>query len=202
MLTPYLPSRGLGTTFRRLGSAHNTLVLQGFKGSDGKEFVLGCGNDTFWQRMVHAIGRIDLAGDQDYSTNAKRIERRSALETTLQETFSQRTAAEWVRLLDAEDVPIALIYELDDVITEPQYRANGYVRDVLDPVLGPIPVICTPLHFSNVHGSVGAMSPAPLLDQDGPQVRAGHAFWVFNPAPILVPQAIAYTRQIQRNTEL
>jgi crotonobetainyl-CoA:carnitine CoA-transferase CaiB-like acyl-CoA transferase len=176
-LVPFLTAYALGTTFTRLGSAHNTLApYQAFYGSDGKAFVVACGNDDFWQRLAAAIDRGDLAARSEYRTNELRAQHRQALAQDLQSSFAQAPASNWMRRLQKADVPVAPVYEFEDVINEPQFRVNGYVAEVEAPPIGKIPAVCTPLRFSRADRPVGALTAAPSIDEHGNEIRAARTF--------------------------
>ncbi len=171
LLSSYLPGRAMGTPFRRVGSAHNTLApYQAFTGSDGRNFVLAAGNDSFWQKTAAAIGATDLARDPNYHTNPDRTRRREELAGKLQAIFSQQPARHWVDLFAGAGVPASDVYSIDDVIAEPHFREIGLVVDIEHPQLGPIPNVATPLKFSS--GASSPRRPPPSLDEHGDEIRA------------------------------
>lgn len=164
LLSSYVTSHALGTPFHRVGSAHNTLApYQAFAGSDGKYFILAVGNDSFWGKAARAIGVEELVDDPRYATNAERTKRRDELAALLQEVFDRRPAAEWLALLEAAGVPVGPIYELDEMVAEPQMRENGYIVDVEHPTDGSLPMLMAPLTFSRTPVSV--RMPPPKLDE-------------------------------------
>lgn len=176
-LAPFLTAYALGTTFTRLGSAHNTLApYQAFYGSDGKAFVVACGNDEFWQKLAGAIDRGDLATKLEYRTNEQRAKNRHTLAQDLQASFGQAPASNWIRILEKADVPVARVYEFEDVVNEPQFRVNGYLAEVETPPIGTVPAVCTPLRFSHAGHRVGALTAAPLIDEHGQEIRTARTF--------------------------
>lgn len=164
LLSSYVTSRALGTPFHRVGSAHNTLApYQAFAGADGKYFIVAVGNDSFWAKVARALGLEELIDDPRYATNAERTKRRDELAERLQEAFLRRTAAEWLGLLEAAGVPVGPIYELDEMIAEPQMRENGYLEDVEIASGETIPMLVAPLTFSRT--PVGVRMRPPMLDE-------------------------------------
>jgi crotonobetainyl-CoA:carnitine CoA-transferase CaiB-like acyl-CoA transferase len=170
LLSSYLPGRSMGTPFTRVGSAHNTLApYQAFEGSDGRFFILAVGNDSFWTKLTSAIGAPELGADPAYETNSARSRRREELAEKLQAIFVTKPAFEWVELLTVAGVPASEIYNLDDVIAEPHFREIGLVEEVQHPTIGPIPLVVTPLFFSNA--ARVELIPPPELDQQGEEIR-------------------------------
>jgi crotonobetainyl-CoA:carnitine CoA-transferase CaiB-like acyl-CoA transferase len=171
LLAPYMASAALGTPFRRVGGAHNTLApYQTFGGSDGEFFVVAVANDRLWQRLCIVVERPDLAADERYATNASRSKHRAELAADLQAFFGTRPAQEWVTLLKSADVPSCRVLTLADVLVEPHYRDNSYIVDVEHPTAGPIASVMTPIEFSRTPVSVRL--PQPLLNEHEDEIRA------------------------------
>ena len=171
LLSSYLPGRAMGTPFKRVGSAHNTLApYQAFTGSDDRNFVLAAGNDAFWQKTAAAIGADHLAQDPAYKTNPERARRRDELAAKLQAIFATKPAREWVEQLVEGGVPASDVYTIDDVIAEPHFREIDLVVNIEHPQLGPIPNVATPITFSASPAS--PRNPPPSLDEHGEEIRA------------------------------
>jgi crotonobetainyl-CoA:carnitine CoA-transferase CaiB-like acyl-CoA transferase len=170
LMSPYIPSRALGTAFGRVGSAHNTLApYQTFRGSDGHFFVLAIGNDEFWRKTTAVLQADDLAADPSYATNAGRSSHREELAEKLQRYFDRREASEWTKILEAAGIPVSPIFSVDDVIAEKHYREAGFIVELNHPTAGPVPLTVTPLAFSRSTLRIG--QPPPMLDEHGEEVR-------------------------------
>jgi formyl-CoA transferase len=61
---------------------------QAFKDSEGKWFIVAAANDRLWRSLCEAIGRMDLADNPLFKTNADRVANRELLVKTLQDIFS------------------------------------------------------------------------------------------------------------------
>jgi formyl-CoA transferase len=59
---------------------------------------------------------------------------------------------------------------VDQVMTDAQTSARGMIDRVTHPVLGEIPVVSTPVKFSNM--KVGVRAPAPVRGQHTDEVLA------------------------------
>ena len=171
LLSSYLPGRAIGTQFDRLGSAHNTLApYQAFQGSDGGWFLVAAGNDRFWIQTAHAFGLSHLTADPRFATNAGRSNARQELADLLQAVASTRPAAEWTAVLQAHDVPTAFVNDLDGVLADTELRRWGIIREVEHPTAGFIPLVATPITFSETPPT--ADRPPPLLGQHAAEVAA------------------------------
>ena len=181
LVASYLPGRALGTPFERVGSAHNTLApYQAFRGADDDYFIVGVANDDFWHRLVALLDLRELGNDPRFSTNAERTRRRDELAVLLQNRFAERPAAEWIAALRAADIPTSKVYNLDDVLAEPYYRANGFIVDVTQQSGETVPVVMGPWLFSKT--PVSLRLPPPTLDEHGDDIASDPAFAVRAPS--------------------
>ena len=175
LLASYLPGRALGTPFERVGSAHNTLApYQAFRGSDDEYFIVGVANDDFWRRLVALLGLEELGSDPRFATNAERTRRRDELAVLLQQRFGERPSGEWIAALRAANIPTSQVYDLDDVLAEPSYRANGFIVDVEQASGESVPVVMGPWLFSET--PVSLRLPPPALDEHGDDVLSDSMF--------------------------
>lgn len=123
----------------------------------------------FWEGMLRAIGREDLAADPLYATRTERIRNYAALEADLQPVFAGRTVDDWCALLTAEDVPHSRVHTLDTALTTPQAHHLGIEQRAWHPVEGEVRSIASPLLFD---GQRGAQRVAPpVLDEHGADLR-------------------------------
>jgi formyl-CoA transferase len=93
----------------------------GLLASDGRPVAIHISSvPKFWEGLTRAIGRPELADDPRFATNADRVRNYGALRELLEATFSTRTRDEWLRRLEAEDVPAAPIYAIDEAVASPE----------------------------------------------------------------------------------
>ena len=160
---------GTGQPPRPMGSAHRlSAPYQAFRGSDGKYFTIGAGNQANWRRLCQAIGRPDLAEDPRFADGAHRIRNLNALQHELERTFATRPAAHWLAVLDAAEVPCGPIYTLDEVYKDPHVLARGMLIELEHPRAGKVPQIGVPVKFSLTPGRI--TRPAPTLGQHTQEV--------------------------------
>ncbi len=153
---------------RRIGNLHPNIVpYQPFRASDG-EVILACGNDNLYRKFCEAAGCPELASDPRFATNGKRVENRAELTRLLGEIFRKRTKKEWVDLLEAAGVPNGPINDIAQVFAEPQVVARGVKIEVDHPVAGRLPMVASPMRFSET--SLELKTPPPLLGQHTDEV--------------------------------
>jgi crotonobetainyl-CoA:carnitine CoA-transferase CaiB-like acyl-CoA transferase len=152
----------------RIGNLHPNIVpYQPFQTSDG-EVILACGNDNLFRKFCEAAGCLELANDPQFATNGKRVENRAEITRRLQAIFSKRTKREWIDLLDAAGVPNGPINNVAQVFEEPQVRARSVKIELEHPVAGSLPMVASPMRFSETE--LEYRLPPPLLGQHTDEV--------------------------------
>ncbi|MCX6021518.1 MAG: CoA transferase [Chloroflexi bacterium] len=135
-----------------------------YQAGDGKWFLLVMPTpDPYWPRLCAAVGRADLADDPRYATLEGRMADCAALVAALDAAFATATRDEWAARLDAHGVIWAPAQDLEEVMADPQIRANGYFTEIDHPVLGTMETVNTPIQFSE--SKVGPRGPAPEVGQ-------------------------------------
>ena len=158
-----------GEAPKRMGAAHPTLVpYQAFMCKDGKYINVAVGSERIWERFCHGMEREDLKDHPDYATNSVRVNNRGAMVSMLQEIFLSRPVAEWVKDLQAANVPCGPINDLADVFADPQVLARNMYLEMAHPTLGSIKQTGLPIKFSLTPG--GLDRHPPLLGEHNQEI--------------------------------
>lgn len=158
-----------GTPPKRMGAAHPTLVpYQAFMCQDGKYINVAVGSDRIWERFCQGINREDLKDHPDYANNGDRVRNRGAMVSLLQEYFLTRPVADWVKDLQAVNVPCGPINDLADVFADAQVLARNMYQEMPHPTLGSIKQTGLPIKFSATPG--GLDRHPPLLGEHNEEV--------------------------------
>ena len=81
-----------------------------YKCADGKFLVIGGNGDSIFVRLMQAVGRADMTGDEKYSTNANRVTHEQEIDKVLASWCSSLTLAEAMSILEASRVPCGPVY--------------------------------------------------------------------------------------------
>ncbi len=158
-----------GEAPKRMGAAHPTLVpYQAFMCKDGKYINVAVGSERIWERFCQGMEREDLKDHPDYATNSVRVNNRGAMVSMLQEIFLTRPVAEWVKDLQAANVPCGPINDLADVFADPQVLARNMYLEMAHPTLGSIKQTGLPIKFSLTPG--GLDRHPPLLGEHNREI--------------------------------
>ncbi len=156
---------------KRIGNLHPNIVpYQPFRTSDG-EVILACGNDNLYRKFCEAAGCAELVRDPRFVTNGKRVENRAELTRLLGDVFKKRTKREWLELLEAAGVPNGPINDVAQVYEEPQVKARGVRIELEHPVAGQLPVVASPMRFSET--PIEYRLAPPVLGQHTDEVLRG-----------------------------
>jgi len=150
----------------RLGSAHPSIVpYQAFRCKD-RGLVLAVGNDSQWANFCHATGLKRLLADRRFSTNPLRVRNRRLLIPVLERMFLRRKANEWQRILDQANVPASPVFNIRDVVRDPQVHN----RRMIIRSSGDAPRLGSPMRFYKTKPK--KTTPAPQLGQHTTEILA------------------------------
>jgi formyl-CoA transferase len=93
---------------------------------DGVVLVAGNG-DSIFKRLMHAIGRPDLAEAPDLANNAGRVARVDEIEGAIAAWTAGRGVAEVLDALSQARVPAGKVYTARDIAEDPHYRARDMI---------------------------------------------------------------------------
>ncbi|MDE2277309.1 MAG: CoA transferase, partial [Burkholderiales bacterium] len=129
----------------RAGAAHATIYPYGpFPAGDGKVVMLGLQNEREWQVFCErVIGRPELARDERFALNPRRVEARETLRAIIVEAFATLSAEQVVQRLEAAQIANARMNEMADVWQHPQLQARSRYAQVGSPA-GPIVALRPP----------------------------------------------------------
>jgi formyl-CoA transferase len=97
--------------------------------ADGWVLVAGNG-DSIFKRLMHAIGRDDLAQDPTLADNVGRVARVQEIDAVIGEWTAPRQVSEVLAILAEAQVPSGRIYNARDIAEDPHYRARGMLQQV------------------------------------------------------------------------
>lgn len=112
------------------GGSVNPLV-GAYRTKDGRHIQLVfLQGDRYWREFCALIGRVELADDPRFVDLRARGENRDACVAELEAEFALRTFEEWKELLEGIDAPWAPVQAVEELLTDPQVRANDYLGEV------------------------------------------------------------------------
>jgi len=157
-----------GRTPKRTGTAHPNIQPQRtFDCRDG-QIVVVVGNDGQFATLCGLMGRPELASDERFATNGRRVVNQALLDPILDAAFGAEDRAVWLERLSAANVPAGAINTVPEVFADPQVVHRGMLRHIPHPLAGTVPQVMNPLRFSAAPSC--AELPPPLLGEHTAQV--------------------------------
>jgi itaconate CoA-transferase len=130
----------------RTGAAHATIAPYGpFTAGDGRSVLLAVQNDPEWQRFCGTVlGKLALADDPRFATNALRVTNRAELHAVVEERLGELSGDELVRLLEQARIAYASMNDVGSLDRHPQLVARDRVGSVDSPG-GPLRALLPPI---------------------------------------------------------
>ncbi len=98
--------------------------------ADGKYVVIGGNGDSIFKRLMVAAGHPEMAENPAMAVNAGRVEHEEEIDQALTAWCASKPAAEIIDILEAERVPVGLIYNVEDQMNDPHFHARGMFEEV------------------------------------------------------------------------
>ncbi len=127
-----------------------------------------------WLGLARACARPEWLEDPRFADSEGLDKHRDARLKLTQEALRERTTAEWLERLEAEDVPCVPILTRREAIRHPQVEATGIVTELDHPQAGRLRQARTPARFSGTQPEL--RHPAPLLGGQTREILAEAGF--------------------------
>ena len=98
--------------------------------ADGRYVIVGGNGDSIFKRLMRAAGRDDLADDPRLADNAGRVAHRSEVDDAIARWTRTLEAGRVLAILDGAGVPAGPIYNVTDMMEDPQYNARDLFETV------------------------------------------------------------------------
>lgn len=131
-----------GTVPSAVGSRNAVLApSEAFLCSDGRYLAVSPTGAHFWSRFCEILGRPDIPKDPRFETRAARISNTEELSAIFSGIFIERPAKVWYDRFFAEQIPIAIVLNVAEALTQPVADLRSMVELCVKPQSG------TPLKF-------------------------------------------------------
>ncbi len=153
----------------RYGNQHAAIApYQVFATADG-HIVLTVGNDGQFRDFCRAA-EIAIGDDPRFASNEARVTHRAELTAALAPVMRTRATSDWVRALEAAEVPCGPINTLAQVYADPQVTSRGGVETMTRADGREVRLAANPIRMSRTPPNPRAAPP--LLGQDTEAVLA------------------------------
>ena len=145
---------------KRIGNRLSSSAPFGaYNAKDG--YVVICTiTDPQWQKVLQAIGREDLSGEQRYATRENRTKNMDEVDGLVQGWCKERTVEEAVAALNKFQVPCSPVPTFDQVASDPQLLSRDMIVEVDQPVSGKVKLTGSVYKMSKTPGDRRKIIPA------------------------------------------
>jgi crotonobetainyl-CoA:carnitine CoA-transferase CaiB-like acyl-CoA transferase len=156
----YLRTGNVPNRMARVKNAH----AFAFVCKDGLPLAIHCSvPEKFWLALLKSADRMDIAADERFKSREARRQNYEALERTLSPTFQTKTRDEWLRILEAHDVPAVPLYNIAEVLDDPQVKHLALTETIEHPKAGALKFVGAPVRYANLAKAKSA--PPPLVGE-------------------------------------
>jgi crotonobetainyl-CoA:carnitine CoA-transferase CaiB-like acyl-CoA transferase len=127
----------LGEVQPRTGNRSvNNAPRNTYRTADGRWLAVSTSSQSIAERVLRLVGRADLIDRPWFATGHGRAEHTDELDEAVGGWIAKRNAAEVSSAFEEAQAAIAPIYDVRDVMVDPQYAALGTIASVDDEELG------------------------------------------------------------------
>ena len=142
------------------GNAHPNIVpYQVFETADDP-IVVAVGNDAQFVSLCEAIGRIDLGSDPRFASNSDRVENRQTLVPLIGAEIAVQSSEYWRKRFEENGIPTGPVNSIAQIFNDAHVMERDTVLQLQRDDLGAVPVVRSPVRFSNLVPDDGRAPPA------------------------------------------
>ncbi|HEX9236443.1 MAG TPA: CoA transferase, partial [Actinomycetota bacterium] len=145
----------LGIVPGRLGNAIPYAAPRGaYPTKDGRWVGVSGTSQTVAARIFSAIGRPELIEDPRFATNEARVRHREDLDRIIEAWTKERSLQEVLDVFERAHAAAAPIYDIGQILQDPQYEARGTMVTVRDGELGEVTLADVQPRLSETPGRI------------------------------------------------
>jgi len=151
------PRRGQGF----LGGSYPYYAI--YETRDGKLLTIGCTEPWLWENFCRAIDRPEFARfarKPDQFVRAANAEEEGA-RREIEALIRTRDRDDWYERLVKADVCVGKVYDVEEMVTDPQVLHRRMIVDVQHPKHGAIREVGIAIKLSETPGSIRSAAPSP-----------------------------------------
>ncbi|WNV76184.1 CaiB/BaiF CoA-transferase family protein [Geodermatophilus sp. DSM 44513] len=159
----------LGEVQPRTGNrSANNAPRNTYRTRDGRWVAVSTSAQSIAERVVRLVGRPDFVDEPWFASGAERAEHADELDEAVGRWIADRDRDEVVRAFEDAQAAVAPVYDVRDVLADPQFAALGSLVRVPDPELGSVLMQNVLFRLSDTPGTI--RTAGPVLGQHTEEV--------------------------------
>jgi len=156
-----------GTKQKRTGnrSAKNA-PRNTYRTKDNKWVAISTSSDSIAQRVMHLIGWPEVVDEPWFKTAGGRVQHVDELDGRVAEWIAARPMNEVIAAFEKAEAAIAPVYDVEDILADPQMQALDTITTVHDEDLGPVRMQNVIARLSGTPGAIRFTGRALGADTD------------------------------------
>jgi crotonobetainyl-CoA:carnitine CoA-transferase CaiB-like acyl-CoA transferase len=124
---------------KRTGNrTENNAPRNTYKTRDGKWLAISTSAPSIAARVMHLVGHPEVIDEPWFQEARSRVAHADELDSYINEWINQRDCEEVIRAFTEAEAAVAPIYDIEDIIKDPQIQYRNTLTQVTDPELGDV----------------------------------------------------------------
>ena len=150
----------LGIVQQRMGNrSANNAPRNTYRTAEGKWVAVSTSTQPVAERVMRLVGRPDVIAEPWFATGHGRAAHTDELDAAVGRWIAERSLDEVVSAFEQAEAAVAPIYDVADVLADPQYQALQSIVTVADPELGPLKMQNVLFRLSDTPGRIRTTGP-------------------------------------------
>jgi len=151
----------LGQIQPRTGNrSANNAPRNTYRTRDGRWVAVSTSAQSIAERVMHLVGRPEFVDEPWFASGAERAQHADELDEAVGSWIAERDRDEVVRAFEEAHAAVAPIYDVRDVLADPQFNALGSLVRVPDPELGSVLMQNVLFRLSETPGEIRSAGPS------------------------------------------
>jgi crotonobetainyl-CoA:carnitine CoA-transferase CaiB-like acyl-CoA transferase len=151
----------LGTVPQRVGNRSTVNAPRNmYLCADERWVAISTSTQSTADRLLGLIGRPDVAKQPWFSSASERARHADELDEIVGTWVASRSHQDVLAACRDAGVPISTVYDVRDIVADPQYAALGTIATVPDADLGPLRMVSTPFRLSRTPATIRWAGPS------------------------------------------
>jgi crotonobetainyl-CoA:carnitine CoA-transferase CaiB-like acyl-CoA transferase len=145
----------LGIVQERVGNRSvNNAPRNTYKTRDGRWVAISTSSQSVAERVMRLVGRPEVIEQPWFRSGADRARHAEELDRMVGGWIAERPCAEVIEAFEKAEAAVAPIYDIRDVLADPQFQALGSIATVPDEELGPVKMQNVMFRMSETPGRI------------------------------------------------